>query len=74
MNIDPSKTATRILRHKATRAYFAQNGWTQDPREARNFPDVLDAARACVENELIDVELVVRLQPDSSDVFRTWLR
>lgn len=61
----------RVLRHKETRAYFASGDWTPDPSQAEIFSDAIHAARACVAHRLQNVELVLRVEASSVDLFRT---
>ncbi len=64
----------RVLRHKSSREYFTGSGWTQDPEAARSFQDSLEAVQTCVQWGLTGVEIVLRLQGGTADLFCTELR
>ena len=64
----------RLLRHKHSMEYLSWNGWTKDVEEARTFPDSLEAARACAENALWEVEMVLRVKGGNKDLYHTKLR
>jgi stalled ribosome rescue protein Dom34 len=64
----------RLLRHRASKAYFKDGGWTRNVEEADNFTDVVKAAEACVRYGLSDVELALRYQASTGDVFCTPIR
>ena len=49
----------RLLRCRHTRRYFKAGGWTEDPSDATRFAAEIDVVRACVVNNLQDVELVL---------------
>ena len=49
----------RLLRCCDTRRYFKDGEWTEDPRDATSFAAETDAVRACVVNNLRNVELVL---------------
>jgi hypothetical protein len=66
--------AARLLRHRETRRYFRDEGWTESPDEAKVFFDVVEAAETCVEHGLKDVELTVRVRAESCDLFCTEFR
>ena len=69
-----NQAVARLLRHKATRQYFRDGGWTERPAEARNFYDVVEAAQTCVQHGLADVELAVRVRVEACDLFCTEIR
>jgi hypothetical protein len=64
----------RLLRHKHSMEYLSWNGWTKDVEEARTFQDSLEAARACAENALWEVEMVLRVKGGNKELYRTKLR
>lgn len=68
------KTIKRLLRHRESLAYFKDGGWTDNPREAKCFADVVEAARVCAEHGLEDVELALRYEAADEDVFCTQIR
>ena len=64
----------RFLRRRASREYFKNGGWTNNPEEADTFCDVVEAAQTCARYGLSDVELALRCDARASDVFCTPLR
>jgi hypothetical protein len=64
----------RVLRHKDSREYFKDGGWTSNPNEANGFSDVVEAAEACTRYGLNDVELALRFESGACDVFCTSIR
>ncbi len=68
------QTIRRLLRHKASREYFKQGGWTSDPADADSFSDVVEVAQTCARYGLNDVELALRYEPRGCDVFCTTIR
>jgi hypothetical protein len=70
----PSKPVRRFLRHRASRAYFKDGSWTQNPAEANSFSDVLEVAQTCARYGLSDVEIAIRYEANSCDLFCTPLR
>jgi hypothetical protein len=51
---------TRLLRNKATRLWYKQNGgWTTRMEEALNFPSAESTVVECEKNQLKDVQLVL---------------
>jgi len=68
------QTIQRVLRHRSSREYFKNGGWTSDPQDADNFADVVEVAEACARYGLIDVELALRYPSASTDLFCTRIR
>jgi hypothetical protein len=68
------RTIKRILRHRSSREYFKQGGWTSDPEEADSFSDVVEVARTCARYGLSDVELALRYSAAGDDLFCTAIR
>ena len=68
------KTIKRLLRHRGSREYFKEGGWTSDPGEADSFADVVEVAETCARYGLNDVELAVRYQAAACDLFCTPIR
>ena len=64
----------RLLRRTASRDYFKPGGWTQRPEEAHNFTDVVEAVEICARYGLDNVELALRYETGSADVFCTPIR
>jgi hypothetical protein len=63
----------RVLRHRDSREYFKDGGWTNNPNEADCFSDVVEAAEICARYRLNDVELALRFET-GCDVFCTPIR
>jgi hypothetical protein len=64
----------RVLRHRESKAYFKSGGWTPNAEEADNFSDVVQVAKTCVRYGLNDVELALRYEAATGDVFCTPIR
>lgn len=64
----------RVLRHRDSKAYFKDGGWTPNAEEADSFSDVVQVAETCVRYGLCDVELALRYEAANSDVFCTSIR
>ena len=64
----------RVLRHKASREYFKDGGWTNNPEEAMTFNDVVEVAETCSRYGLNDVEIALRVHSQAADVFCTTIR
>ncbi len=65
----------RLLRHRATREYFKEDGWTKNPDEARCFSDVVEVAEACARFGLENVELTLCVEGSTaSELFCTPMR
>ena len=64
-------TIKRVLRRKSSREYFKEDGWTDNPDEAKSFNDVVEVAETCARYRLNDVELALRVHPQAADVFCT---
>jgi hypothetical protein len=69
-----TRTIRRLVRHRVTRLYFNEAGWTPDPLQATVFFDVLEAAQTCARRGLTDVELALHLGAGALDFFSTPLR
>jgi len=68
------KTIKRFLRHRSSREYFKEGGWTSDPGQADSFMDVVEVAETCARYGLNDVELAVRYETAGCDLFCTPIR
>lgn len=64
----------RLIRCKQSYKYFGDAGWTEDATGAKAFEDNLGAVMACVEHDLNDVELVLRVPGSKHDLFCTSIR
>jgi hypothetical protein len=64
----------RVLRHRASQAYFKDGAWTRNAEEADCFEDVEQIAETCLRYNLSGVELALRLQAGKCDVFCTAIR
>ena len=69
-----ARTIKRLVRHRVTRLYFSEVGWTPDPLQATVFTDSLHAAQTCARRGLSDVELALHLGAGALDFFSTPLR
>ncbi len=68
------QTIKRVLRHRNSREYFKEGGWTTNPEEAKSFADIVEAAETCAQHGLNDVELALRYESGVGDVFCTKIR
>lgn len=73
-NISVQMPIKRLLRRKASRDYFRPDGWTDRPEEAHNFTDVVEAVETCARYGLDNVELALRYDTASCDLFCTPIR
>jgi hypothetical protein len=64
----------RVLRHKNSKKYFKDGGWTRNPKEASGFSDVVEAAQICIRYDLSNVELALQFESGACDVFCTSIR
>src|SRR5690242_19618598 len=71
---DETRGIYRLLRCRKTRHYFRDDGWTSEVEKALIFDDEIEAVRACIDNGLIDVELVLRTPGSGTDLFCTPIR
>lgn len=60
---------TRLLRRQHTDEYFKDDGWTNNPSEAKCFLDVIEVAEVCARWGLDDVEVTLRLHSQACDFF-----
>jgi hypothetical protein len=70
----PAQKLKRLLQHTKTRSYFDGNGWTDNPKEAKCFPNISEAVWACIDHDLKDVELVLRDEVDGQNMFSKTIR
>ncbi len=73
-NSSNERPVKRLLRRTNSREYFGADGWTNRPEEARNFSDVVEAVETCARYGLNDVELALRYETSSCDLFCTPIR
>jgi len=64
----------RLLRHRATREYLTDGGWTKNPEEAKSFGDVVEVAEACAKLGLNDVGLSLCVEGPGAELFCTPIR
>jgi hypothetical protein len=64
----------RLLRRRGSLEYFKNGGWTEDPEEARSFTDAVEIAEACAQYSLVDVEVALRYNAGTNDLFCTTVR
>jgi hypothetical protein len=69
-----AKPIRRFLRDRASQAYFKDGNWTPDPAEANTFSDVLEVAETCTRYGLSNVEVALRYEANSCDLFCITLR
>ena len=62
-----------MLRRRDTQEFYKDDGWTDNPEEARAFMDVVEVAQICARHGLNDVELTLRVGT-ASEVFCTPMR
>ena len=68
------QSVVRLLRCKRTKRYFTGDSWVDDASLAKRFHDQTDAVSACVQHDLTDIELVLRVPDTQTDLFITGLR
>ena len=64
----------RLLRRKHSLEYFQEGGWTTNPSLATTFDDVVEVAEVCARYGLTDVEMALRFDKASDDLFSTTIR
>ncbi|HVV70020.1 MAG TPA: hypothetical protein VHI52_00585 [Verrucomicrobiae bacterium] len=64
----------RLLRRTSSLDYFRPDGWTSRPEEAHSFSDVVEAVETCARYGLSNVELALRYETGSCDLFCTPIR
>jgi hypothetical protein len=69
-----SGSIRRLLRRKHSKEYFTGERWTTNISEAKTFEDSLQAARTCAECGLREVEIVLRFNDTSADLFCAEMR
>jgi hypothetical protein len=75
LEVDGSEpTVKRLLRRQNTQQYFKDDGWTDDPAEAKCFLDVVEIAETCARCGLDDVEVTLRVDAQACDFFCTSVR
>ncbi len=56
----------RLIRNTKTGAFWKDGTWVNDPREAKEFPNIHLLLTICGRHRLKDVEMVVRFGSDGS--------
>jgi hypothetical protein len=64
----------RLLRRKGSQDYFTGIGWTKQIEQARAFQDSLEAAQTCAHCGLSEVEMVLRIEGGTGDLYCTSFR
>lgn len=64
----------RLLRRQNTQEYFKEDGWTDDPAQAKCFFDVIEVAETCARCGLDHVEVTLRVDTRACDFFCTPVR
>ncbi len=72
--LHPTRAIRRLVRHRATRQYYKEGGWTLNPDEATEFLDALEAAQLCARHRLTDVELALWVGSGDCEIFCTPMR
>jgi len=70
----PEAGIKRLLRNQETLEYFKEDGWTNDPEEAKSFADVVEVAQTCARLRLEHVEMALRAGASGPDLFCTQIR
>ncbi len=70
----PEQPIKRFLRDRESLTYFRNGGWTDNPKEAMSFSDVVEAAQTCADYGLNHVDLALRYESGGEDVFCTRIR
>jgi hypothetical protein len=65
---------SRVIRSVTSHQYFRHGQWTPDASLADHFADAGKVVETCIRYHLSDVELVLKLETDSSGAFDTHLR
>ena len=66
-----AQAVKRLLRRNGSSEFFKEDGWTNNPDEAKTYCDVLEAADACARHRLSNMELALRIEPRACDLFCT---
>ena len=69
-----ARPVKRLLRRCDTREYFKEDGWTDNPEEAKSFSDVVEVAEVCAQRGLSGVEMILRIDGGATEVFSTPIR
>jgi hypothetical protein len=48
-----------VLRHRRSRRYFKDGGWTNNAEEANDFHNAREVAEICLQHHLEEVDLVL---------------
>ena len=63
LSLTPPQSDRALLRHVKTGRFFSRDGrWTTEEAEAVSFPNFISLVEFCLENDLPDVEIIVRAQ------------
>lgn len=63
------KAIKRFLRDRESHKYFKDGNWTDNPREANSYSDVVEVAEICSRYGLKNVELALRFETAECDLF-----
>jgi hypothetical protein len=63
------KPIRRVIRRRNSEEYFTDNGWTNNPEEARVFADSLEAAQVCANYGLVGMEIALRITGAEAELF-----
>jgi hypothetical protein len=56
------------LRHRLSRKYLRDGGWTKDADKARDFQNIREVVETCLEQQLEEVDLVLRFDGTSLEI------
>jgi hypothetical protein len=71
---DNKQVICRMIRCKKTRRYFTGDGWTHNASQAKTFAEQIDAVEACIQHELVDIELVLGPAGTETELFTCGIR
>ena len=62
------RTARRVVRHRRSRQYLNDDGWTKDLNKARDFQNIREVVETCLEQQLEEVDLVLRFDGTAVEI------
>ena len=62
------RNTRRLLRHRLSRKYLRDGGWTPDVNKATDFQNIRQVVETCLEQQLEEVELVLRFDGTSLEI------
>ncbi len=73
-NQTSERPISRFLRRKHSQEYFTGTGWSRNIEDAKTCADALEAVQTCLRFRLENVEMVLRVNGASHDLFCTEIR